>query len=152
MKMLFQAIKNTLQDNELLTGSSGVLADNLRWNAKADDTDKSKSNSIFWAQNNNEDMVPIYITFDLGAVPNIGKSRLAQLFIRIYDNTKTTNGINLINAKEIVRDTLDDIEAKVTHDEMDYLYHFYASLEQPVREDEAYNLNFIEVEFDVIIA
>jgi hypothetical protein len=149
MEQLDQAILETISGITVLTDEeSGLLAENLNWNGKGT---LSRENSVVRELNLSTEFMAPFVSFSAGSVPSIGKSRLAQVFVRVYDEVKLSSGSNLVRIKEIIRDTLNDELVSITKDDKVYLYHFESTLEQPARVDEALNLSFVELEFNCTI-
>lgn len=112
---------------------------------------ESKENSIVLDMNLERTYDPMYIVFGFGTIPSIGKSRLAQLFVRVYDVSKANPRVELGKLKELVRDTLDDKEIVVSQDSVEERYYLRYESEEPIRTDEAFNHDFIELEFQVLV-
>lgn len=147
MKYLVEAIYQKLISIDALTNpSTGLLAMNESWNGNSQ---LSRSNSIIYDVSLNRQFDPIFVTFGFGTAPSIGKSRIAQLFVRVYDLKEVSSAFNLVKIKELIRDTLNDVQVKISREGKIEIYQIYSVMEQPVRVDEAFNLNFVELEFNI---
>lgn len=144
MKYLQHVIYKTIAGNPEIVKK---LAHNQHWSGKEGESQK---NSVIFSLEYTNRLKPPFVTFSFGTVPALGKSRVAQLFIRIYD-VKVGNTVKLIELKELVREALNDKILKTTVNKQVYEYHFVPTLEQPVMEDEALSLNFAELEFNVLV-
>ena len=93
---------------------------------------------------------PIFITFQLSTESAIGKSRLAQLFVRVYDDLKLKTGYEYRHVSEILRRSLNDVTLEYNNDTSIERYALRYTRSLPAH-DEALDLNFIELEFSVLI-
>jgi hypothetical protein len=144
MKYIPKLIYNTLAEHDNMVR---LLAVNEHWSGNGD---MRQENSIVYGTQFVGNLKAPFVLFDFGTVPSLGKSRVAQVYIRIYDE-RVGNVFKLFELKELVREALADKILSIIVNKQKFEYHFTQTLEQPIREDEALNLNFVEVEFDCLV-
>lgn len=147
MKYLLATIIEELQADSNITSG---LADNYAWDDPAHELEASKENSILPSSQVTQEMNRMFMTVDVAGDTALGRSRLALLFIRVYDNSDLNIGFRLRSLADKVIDTLDTKHYSSNDEDTSESYEIEYTRSQSPRIDEALNLRFIEIEFSVI--